>query len=47
MSLFSWDAMLLCAALQKDKFHMYNEDDVIFFERQLDLYGKLSYVSIV
>lgn len=32
-------------ALQKEQFALYNEDDVIFFERQLDLYGKLSYVS--
>ena len=31
--------------LQKDNI-AYNEEDIMFFEHQLDLYGKLAYVSI-
>jgi len=31
--------------VQKEQNAVYNEEEVIFFERQLDLYGRLCYVS--
>ena len=34
------------STLQKDNI-AFNEEDVMFFEHQLDLYGKLAYVSIL
>ena len=41
------DFMSVClsACLQKEQNLAYSENDVIFFERQLDLYGRLCYVS--
>ena len=32
--------------LQKENNLAYSEEDVLFFERQLDLFGKLAYVSL-
>jgi len=31
--------------VQKEQNTVYSDEDVIFFERQLDLYGRLCYVS--